>query len=222
MPTRRQFMRDAIVTSMMVVGSTAPPGVLARWARTSEEASRDGICDDPYQFFRVLFDNTSADGAAFGAEAAARGAATRAVGIDLGSLWMHEIAPQWKDRPAAIAGLTSGPHLFCLELLARDYGMGLVYRVRHEISASDRCRHIITGPPVLSSWTNQLTATGRDWPRRAAALAMNCPGTLRPSRDLDLVDLASCSALGDRSLFSWVIAPADGAPSYVQAASRNQ
>jgi hypothetical protein len=51
---------------------------------------------------------------------------------------------------------------------------------------------------------------------------MDCAGSLRPSRDLDLVDLASCSALGDRSLFSWVIAPADGAPSYAQAASPNQ
>jgi hypothetical protein len=222
MPTRRQFMRDAIVTSMMAVGSTAPPGVLARWARPSEEASRDGSGDDPYQFFRVLFDNTSAEGAAFGAEVAARGASTRAVGIDLGSLWMHEIEPQWKNRPAAIAGMTSGPHLFCLELLARDYGMGLVYRVRHEIGASDHYRHIITGPAVLSSWTNQLTATGRDWARCAAALAMDCPGSLRPSRDVDLVDLASCSAFGERSLFSWVIAPADGAPFHAQATSWNR
>src|SRR4029453_3422727 len=212
MRTRRQFMRDAIATSMMAVGSTAPPGVLARWARTSEEASRDGSRDEPYQFFRVLFDNTSAEGAAFGAEAAARGAATRAVGIDLGSLWMHEIEPQWKHCPAAIAGLTSGPHLFCLELLARDYGMGLVYRVRHEIGASDHCGHIVAGPPVLSSWTDQLEATGRDWARHAAALAMDCPSALGPCRDLDLVDLTTRSGLTEHSLYSWVIAPADGEP----------
>jgi hypothetical protein len=210
MPTRRQFMRHAIVSSVTVC-SPAAHAMLAGFHRTSEARLR-GSADEPYQFFRVLFDNTSAEGAAFGAEAAARGAATRAVDIDLGSLWMHEIEPQWKNRPAAIAGMTSGPHLFCLELLARDYGMGLVYRVRHEIGASDHCGHIVAGPPVLSSWTNQLTATGRDWARRAAALAIDCPGTLRPSRDFDLVDLASCSALAQRSLFSWVIAPADGAP----------
>jgi hypothetical protein len=205
-------MRDAIVTSMMAVGSTAPPGVLAGWARPSEEASRDGSRGEPHRFFRVLFDNASAEGASFGAEAAARGAATRAVGIDLGSLWMHEIEPQWKDRPAAIAGMTSGPHLFCLELLARDYGLRLVYRVRHEIGASDQCGHIITGPSVLSSWTDQLAATGRDWPRRAAALAMDCPGSLRPSRDRDLVDLTTRSGLTEHSLYSWVIAPAGAAP----------
>jgi hypothetical protein len=181
--------------------------MLAGFHRTSEARSRDSGPDETYQFFRVLFDNTSPEGAAFGTEAAARGAVTRAVGVDLGSLWMHEIEPQWKYCPAAIAGLTSGPHLFCLELLARDYGMGVVYRVRHEISGRNHCRHIIAGPADLSSsWTDQLAATGRDWPRRAAALAMDCAGNLRPSRDLDLIDLASCSAL-ERTFFSWVIAP---------------
>jgi hypothetical protein len=96
-----------------------------------------------------------------------------------------------------------------------------VYRVQHEIGASDHRRHIITGPAVLSSWTDQLAATGHDWARRAASLAMDCPGSLHPSRDLDLVDLASCSAFGERSLFSWVIAPADGAPFHAQATSWN-
>jgi hypothetical protein len=220
MPTRRQFMRHAIVSSVTVC-SPAAHAMLAGFHRTSEARSRDSGPDEPYQFFRVLFDNTSPEGAAFGTEAAARGAVTRAVGLDLGSLWMHEIEPQWKYCPAAIAGLTSGPHLFCLELLARDYGMGLVYRVRHEISGSDHCRHIITGPADLSSWTDLLAATGCDWTRRAAALAMDCPGCLRPSRNLDLIDLAGCSTLAERSLYSWVIAPADGAPSYAQAASRN-
>lgn len=196
----------------MAVGSPAGHAMLAGFGRTSEARSRHGGPDGPYQFFRVLFDNTSPEGTAFGTEAAARGAATRAVGVDLGSLWMHEIEPQWTNQPAAIAGLTSGPHLFCLELLARDYGMGLVYRLRHEISGSDHCRHVITGPAALSSWTDQLTAGVRDWPRHVAALAMECPSSLHPSKDLDLVDLANCSAV-ERPLFSWVIAPLDGAPS---------
>jgi hypothetical protein len=176
--------------------------MLAAFHRTDEARPRNDGPDEPYQFFRVLFDNMSPEGAAFGAEAAAHGAVTRAVGADLGSLWMYEIEPKWKDCPSAVAGLTSGPHLFCLELLARDYGMGLVYRVRHEIS---------TGPAVLSSWTDQLAASRRDWTSLAASLAMNCPAAIRPARDLDLVDLASGSTL-DRTLFSWVIAPVDGAP----------
>jgi hypothetical protein len=211
MPTRRQFMRQAIVSSVTVC-SPAAHAMLAGFRRTSEASSRDGGPDEPYQFFRVLFDNTSPEGAAFGTEAAARGAATRAVGVDLGSLWMHEIEPQWKHCPAAIAGLTSGPHLFCLELLARDYGMGLVYRARHEIGASDHCGHIVAGPPVLSSWTDQLEATGPDWARHAAALAMDCPSAMGPCRDLDLVDLTTRSGLTEHSLYSWVIAPADGVP----------
>jgi hypothetical protein len=186
--------------------------MLAGFGRTSEARSRHGSPDPPYQFFRVLFDNTSPEGTAFGTEAAARGAATRAVGADLGSLWMHEIEPQWKNRPAAIAGLTTGPHLFCLELLARDYGMGLVYRMRHDISEGDRCRHVITGPAGLSSWTDRLAATGRDWARLAATLAMDCPCAPVSCRDLDLVDLTTRSGLTEHSLYSWVIAAVDGAP----------
>src|SRR5262249_20034776 len=186
MPTRRQFMRHALVSSVTVC-LPAAHAMLAGFGRASETRSRVPA-DEPYQFFRVLFDNTSVEGAAFGAEAAACRAATRAVGVDLGGLWMNEIEPQWKYRPAAIAGLTSGPHLFCLELLARDYGMGLVYRMRHDIT-NDHCGHIITGPPVLSSRADQLAASGLDWPRRAAAMALDCPRILRPTRDLDLVDL---------------------------------
>jgi hypothetical protein len=210
MPTRRQFMRHAIVSSVTVC-SPAAPAMLAAFHRTDEARPRNDGPDEPYQFFRVLFDNMSPEGAAFGTEAAAYGAATRAVGADLGSLWMYEIEPTWKYCPSAIAGLTSGTHLFCLELLARDYGMGLVYRVRHEISASDDCRHLVTGPAALSSWTDQLAASRRDWTSLAASLAMNCPSAIRAARDLDLVDLASCSA-HERTLFSWVIAPIDGAP----------
>src|SRR5262245_61963501 len=110
MPSRRQFMRQAIVSSVTVC-SPAAHAMLAGFHRPSEARSIDDGPDEPYRFFRVLFDNTSAEGAAFGAEAAARGAVTRAVGFDLGSLWMHEIEPQWKYRKTAIAGLTSGPHL---------------------------------------------------------------------------------------------------------------
>jgi hypothetical protein len=211
MPTRRQFMRHAMATSVMAVCSPAADTVLAELRRSSEEASRGGS-DEPYQLFRVLFDDMSAEGASFGAEAAARGALTRAVGIDLGSIWMQEIEPRWKDGPIAIAGLTRGAALFCLELLARDYGMGVVYRVRHDVKANGQYRHALMGPTQLSSWSDRLTAAGGAWPSLAAALATACSSALRPCRDLGLVDLAGCSTLAARPLFSWVIAGADGVP----------
>ncbi len=210
MPTRREFMRHATVTSMWRSVLRPPDAVLAGLRR--EEAPRDGSRDEPHEFFRVLFDNTSAEGEAFGAEAAARGASTRAVGIDLGSIWMHEIEPRWDQGPIAVAGLTHGAALFCLELLARDFRMGVVYRVRHDLNTDGRCRHSLTGPKQLSSWPDHLATAGRGWAGLSAALAMSCPSALSPGRDLDLVDLGGCSALAERSLFSWVIAAADGAP----------
>jgi hypothetical protein len=42
---------------------------------------------------------------------------------DPGSLWMREIEPALRAGPTRIAGFTSAPTLFCLQYLARDYGL---------------------------------------------------------------------------------------------------
>jgi hypothetical protein len=181
-------MRHAVATSILAVSSPAAYAALAALDRRGPAQGSRGAGDEPYQFFRVLYDNVSAEGSSFGAEAAARGAAARGVGVDLGGIWLHEIEPRWKHGPAAIAGLTTGPHLFCLELLARDYGMGVVYRTRHARTAE------------------------RSWARAAAVTAMTCPVSARPDARIDLVDLADDSRIAEAPLYSWVIAPANGGP----------
>ena len=186
MSDRRQFMRQAVMTSIFAVSSK---GAYATLAALDRGPVTQGSCgDEPYQFFRVLYDNTSAEGSAFGAEAAARGAEARGIGMDLGSIWLHEIEPRWKHGPAAIAGLTTGPHLFCLELLARDYGMKVVCRARHARSAEPY------------------------WARAAAVTAMTCPASARPDARIDFVDLTNDSRVADAPLYAWIIAPASGAP----------
>jgi hypothetical protein len=44
---------------------------------------------------------------------------------DPGKLWLQIIEPQLRANPAAIAGYTSASTLFCLQYLARDYGLTL-------------------------------------------------------------------------------------------------
>jgi len=44
---------------------------------------------------------------------------------DPGKLWLQTIEPQLRAEPAAIAGYTSASTLFCLQYLARDYGLAL-------------------------------------------------------------------------------------------------
>ena len=195
MPSRREFIQRGLAVSALAACPLAGREALA---------SRVG---GSHRFFRVLFDTTFAEGAAFGAEAADRDAPVRAIGSDVGNVWMNEIEPRWKRGPIAIAGLTGGAPLFCLELLGRDYGMGVVYRAEHVLAGDGRVRHLVTGPDRLSEWENRLTAAGGHWSAVAAALATSCPDDLQPEVEIDLLDLARRTGAAERSLFSWVIAP---------------
>ncbi len=202
MPSRREFIQRGLAVSALAACPLAGRAALA--------SSFGGS----HRFFRVLFDTTFAEGAAFGAEAANRDAPVHAIGSDVSNVWMNEIQPRWKRGPIAIAGLTGGAPLFCLELLGRDYGMGVVYRAEHVPAGDGRVRHVVTGPDPLPEWENRLTAAGNQWSAVAAAMATSCPDDLQPEAKIDLLDLAKRPGAGERSLFSWVIAPARWARVY--------
>ena len=195
MPSRREFIQRGFAVSALA--ACPLPG------RAALASSFGGS----HRLFTVLFDTTFAEGAAFGAEAATRGAPVHAIGSDVSSAWMHEIQPRWKHGPIAIAGLTGGAPLFCLELLGRDYGMSVVYRAEHVSTGDGRVRHVVTGPDPLVEWERRLTAAGNQWSAVAAAMATSCPDDLQPEAEIDLLDLAKRPGAAGRSLFSWVIAP---------------
>jgi hypothetical protein len=109
----------------------------------------------------------------------------------MANVWMQEIEPRWRRDPVPIAGLTSGALLFCFELLARDYGLGTVYRARHLRWTGARLRHVIEGPGTLANWERRMVAAGEGWTTHAAALAMSCPAVLQPRIEMGLVDLAA-------------------------------
>lgn len=44
---------------------------------------------------------------------------------DPGKLWLQTIEPLLRTKPVAISGYTSASTLFCLQYLARDYGLSL-------------------------------------------------------------------------------------------------
>jgi hypothetical protein len=76
----------------------------------------------------VVVDGAVPQAAAFAAEARAAGYATHVFDRDVGALWMNEIEPRLRAGPVVLAGLTGAATLFCVELLARDYGAHLVQR----------------------------------------------------------------------------------------------
>lgn len=77
----------------------------------------------------VLLDRSLPTAAAFAAAAAAAGHAVLGFGRDVAALWMSAIEPRLRAGPVAIAGHTSAATLFCLDLLARDYGARTVQSV---------------------------------------------------------------------------------------------
>ena len=76
----------------------------------------------------VIVDRALPEASAFAAEAIAAGHDTRLFDRDVAALWMNEIEPRLRLGPVAIAGFTSAATLFCIDLLARDYGAHVVRR----------------------------------------------------------------------------------------------
>lgn len=77
----------------------------------------------------VLVDRSLATSAALAAAAAAAGHTVLGFSRDVAGSWMSEIEPRLRAGPVTIAGHTSAATLFCLDLLARDYGARTVRRV---------------------------------------------------------------------------------------------
>lgn len=76
----------------------------------------------------VIVDRALPGAAAFAAQSIAAGYDTRLFDRDVGALWMNEIEPRLRLGPVALAGLTGAATLFCLDVLARDYGAHVVQR----------------------------------------------------------------------------------------------
>jgi hypothetical protein len=76
----------------------------------------------------AIYDAQFAEAVAFAREAAALGIPRDAIRGDVTDLWYGSLSLRWRERPEATAGLTREDSLFCLEQLARDHRMRVVYR----------------------------------------------------------------------------------------------
>jgi hypothetical protein len=204
MVTRRRFIESGLAVAALAANPLSF-GVTAR--------------DSYIPLFKVLVDRALAQSTLFAEEAARLGAAVRLFDADIGRVWMEEVVPRWTAirasslgqgrgegiGSAAIAGLTAGATLFCVELLARDYGMHLVYRVQHSPDRSGRVTHTVTGAEELKDWEGVLTAQGANWAGTAAAMASHCTRSIEARRH-ELLDLSAFPNGPQQSLFSWVIA----------------
>lgn len=110
MPNRRGFLQAGIAVSFLPVLS-----------RSTLAASA------PIVFDQVVFDQRFAVARDFARRAQQAGLKCAVIQGDITDLYFHNLALRWKSGTTTIAGITTKGSLFCLEMLARDRGMRLVY-----------------------------------------------------------------------------------------------
>ena len=99
----------------------------------------------PTPLYKVIFDERFASSRAFAGEVRTLGAPIHGIKGDITDLWFHDLDARWKKEPIGIAGLTEHGPLFCLERLAWDHGMRVVYRADHTYRSDVYMEHELSG-----------------------------------------------------------------------------
>jgi hypothetical protein len=194
--SRREFLQ---------IGITATAWPLAPAAIKAAEE----ISSTPLPIYKVIFDRRFGASTEFAARAQSHGLAVHGIDGDMTRFWYDELYHEWKKRPAAIAGLTAHGPMFCLEQLARDQGMRVVFRAEHRLGPSG-VEHTLTGPVAMLNENVALNDRGGRWAARMADVVAHCSrGRAEISSAVAVTPGVEHEfGLGTESLYSWVIAAA--------------
>ena len=108
-------------------GSGAIVATLAAWPARGAASARRTSAAAPSPSI-ALVDRHLGGSESFAADARAQGLGVAEFSGDLAGVWMRELEPCLRAGPLTIVGYTSAATLFCLDLLARDYGARTVRR----------------------------------------------------------------------------------------------
>jgi hypothetical protein len=196
MKSRREFLQIGVAALALPISAR---GAFASSAVLGEPAATP--------LYKVVFDERFAASIAFSREVGALGAATHGIKGDITDLWFHDLYARWKQGPAAIAGLTGHGAIFCLERLAWDQGMRVVFRGEHKHLPGGQIEHALSGPESMVRRAARLEANGTEWASLMAGVVTRCPA----GRSEVFQTTVSASAARHKSdpdeLISWVIAP---------------
>ena len=100
-------------------------------------------------FDRAVFDERFAECRGFAAELHGAGIFTSAIRGDVATLWYGDLREHLRENRLPVAGSTDRAALFCLEELARDVGMRVIFRADHMIDENGHTQHSAVGPASL-------------------------------------------------------------------------
>ena len=202
MTNRRQFLGMGIAAAVW-------PGWMTAFGRPSLTG---GPVEEPARLplYKAIYDTDYASAVEFAAQMRRRGVVVHAIERDITSVWFNDLALQWRQRPVAIAGLTAPAALFCLEQLAWDHRMRVVFRATHALASDGTVEHRVRAPQALLPRVADTLGHSPGWGASMAELAVHCG----QDQTRGSGDVTAATRGGDRHglpLVSWVIAPVDRA-----------
>lgn len=199
MASRREFLQLGMAALALPI-SVHPP--------FSATPPMKPASDTSVGLYKAVFDERFSESVAFAEEVRALGKpVVHGIKGDITDLWFHELHARWKREPVAVAGLTGHGAVFCLERLAWDHRMRVVYRGEHQRLPGGRMQHLLSGPPSMLSDAESLTSSGAEWPKLIARLVTRCPLARPSTTKATIVSAATPRTANPDPLISWVIAP---------------
>jgi hypothetical protein len=139
--------------SVLKIGAATAAGALVKMP-----ASGRNLSPPPARsaFQRAVFDERFAECPAFAAGMRRAGVFTSAISGDVAKLWYDDLRKHLSENRLPVAGLTDRAASFCLEELARDVGMRVVFRADHIMDQDGHAQHAAVGPASLVAATRGL------------------------------------------------------------------
>jgi hypothetical protein len=125
---------------------------------------------------------------------------------DMTSFWYDDLYHRWQLGSAAIAGLTAHGALFCLERLAWEQRMRVVFRGEHSLAADGCVAHRFDGPDALLRKALRA-ASEPTWAAALADVVAACPSGRSARQAATSLTVHAKTPPAADALFSWVIAP---------------
>jgi hypothetical protein len=197
MASRREFLQ------MGVAALALPISAHAAFSPTPSVVSSEPVTP----LYKVIFDERFASSRAFASEVKTLGADIHGIKGDITDFWYHDLYARWKESPVAIAGLTAHGPIFCLERLAWDQRMRVVYRADHRYQADGSIEHAVSGPASMLRQAAELGDGGTEWTSVVANLVTKCPVGKFQASQTNIVAPTGNQSDDPEHLISWVIAP---------------
>ncbi len=125
--------------------------------------------------YKIVADRRFAETRAFAAEASRAGQQIAWIRGDITDLWYDELDHLWRGNKSALAGLTERGAFFCLERLALDRGLRVVFKGEHRRLATGAISHVVTGPEAMATRGALKRMSGRDWAAQVAQMIVTAP-----------------------------------------------